>query len=92
MRARKPWVWCDCGAPRRSAANASSGSSSTAGLVALEHGDRVPGPAERQRGGQPADAAADDHDPLADAAPPRPRSPPDAHVLATLVARTLRLW
>ena len=29
-RARKPWVWCTCGAPRRSAANASSASAAAA--------------------------------------------------------------
>ena len=27
-RARNPWVWCACGAPRRSVANASSGPAS----------------------------------------------------------------
>ena len=97
MRARKPWVWCDCGAPCRSAANAASASRGR-GAVALEHSDLVAGPAERERGGEPADAASDDHDPQRDVAL-RPRLPrpdgggpgavPDPHHLETTVARTL---
>ena len=45
------------------------------GAVALEHGDLVAGSAERQRGGEPADAASDDHDPQ------RGRRSPFDHVL-----------
>ena len=37
IRARKPWVWWTCGAPRRSASNASSASALAGQRVALDH-------------------------------------------------------
>ena len=81
-----------CGAPRRSAANASSASAVGRQRVALEHGDLVTGPAERQRRGEPADAATDarPHD-VAPTTLPRPtsRAVPVPLDLATTVARTL---
>ena len=58
-RARKPWVWWTCGAPRRSAANASSASPLVGSGVAVEHEHLVAGPPERQRGAQPADPRSD---------------------------------
>ena len=59
-RARKPWVWCTCGAPRRSAAKASSASAAAGSASRSSSVTVVAGPAERQRGGQAADPAAHD--------------------------------
>ena len=55
-------------------------------LVALDHGDPVPRPAERQGGRQAADPASDDHDPLAG-----PRTPVD-HALPLATIRSLTSW
>ena len=52
-RARKPWVWWTCGAPRRSASERLLGVGGGRQRVALEHRDLVAGAAEGERGASP---------------------------------------